>query len=97
MSNFYWAFKDYLPYIYYIKGGMGMAIVYTKLFCLLEERGISLYRLKKMTGLADGTITSMRNNTSVTTDTLSKICRALCCQPGDITEYIEDSDDLHEI
>lgn len=47
-----------------------MAIVYTKLFCLLEERGISLYRLKKMTGLADGTITSMRNNTSVTTDTL---------------------------
>ena len=74
-----------------------MAIVYTKLFCLLEERGISLYRLKKMTGLADGTITSMRNNTSVTTDTLSKICRALCCQPGDITEYIEDSDDLHEI
>ena len=28
-----------------------MAIVYTKLFCLLEERGISLYRLKKMTGL----------------------------------------------
>ena len=74
-----------------------MAIVYTKLFCLLEVRGISLYRLKKMTGLADGTITSMRNNTSVTTDTLSKICRALCCQPGDITEYIEDSDDLHEI
>lgn len=69
-----------------------MAIVYTKFFFLLKEQGISLYRLKKMTGLADATIKSMRNNSSVTTDTLCKVCRALHCQPGDIMEYVEEPD-----
>ena len=76
-----------------------MAIVYTKLFLSFRgTRDQPLSSEKTMTGLADGTITSMRNNTSVTTDTLSKILSgALLTSRADITEYIEDSDDLHEI
>ena len=70
-----------------------MAIVYTKLFSLLKKEGVSLYRLKQLTGLANATIKSMRNNSSVTADTLSKICQALHCQPGDIMEYVEDPSD----
>lgn len=67
-----------------------MAIVYTKLLLLLQERQISYYRLKKSADIAEGTMNHLRHNCSVSTETLNRVCRALQCQPGDIMEYIDD-------
>lgn len=69
-----------------------MAIVYTKLLRLLEERHISFYRLKKSADIAEGTMNHLRQNCSVSTETLNRVCRALQCQPGDIMEYIEEEE-----
>ena len=34
----------------------------------------------------------MRAGKSVTTDTIAALCRALACQPGDIMEYVDESE-----
>ena len=35
----------------------------------------------------------MKNNASVTTDVISRICKALECDTSDIMEYVEDKDE----
>lgn len=67
-----------------------MAIVYTKLMRLLEDRQISFYRLRKSINIADGTLSRLRQNRSVSMETINRICQMLQCQPGDLMEYIED-------
>ena len=69
-----------------------MAIVYHKLMRLLAERQISFYRLKKSANIADGTLSRLRHNHSVSMATIDRICRVLQCQPGDLMDYIEDSE-----
>lgn len=69
-----------------------MAIVYHKLMRLLADRQISFYRLKKSANIADGTLSSLRRNHSVSMVTIDRICRMLQCQPGDLMEYMEDSE-----
>lgn len=54
-----------------------MAIVYHKLMRLLTDRQISFYRLKKSTNIADGTLTRLRHNHSVSMATIDRICG--CC------------------
>ena len=69
-----------------------MAIVYHKLMRLLAARQISFYRLKKSANISDGTLSRLRHNHSVSMATIDRICRVLQCQPGDLMEYIEDSE-----
>ena len=70
---------------------INMAIDYHKLMSLLTDRQISFYRLKKSTNIADGTLTRLRHNHSVSMATIDRICRVLQSQPGDLMEYIEES------
>ena len=65
-------------------------IVYDKLFVLLKDRGVSTYRIRKDNIISQGTLSLLKNNKSVTIDTINKLCAVLSCQPGDILDYIPD-------
>ena len=70
-----------------------MAIVYTKLFALLKDRGYSTYKIRRENLMGQGTLTALRNGTGgLDSRTIDKLCRVLDCQPGDIMEYVEERD-----
>lgn len=59
----------------------------------LKEKGISTYVLRKNNLLGQSTITKLNNNdTSITLNNLSVICKLLNCQPADIIEYVPDKE-----
>ena len=64
-------------------------IVYDRLWKQMEEKKISQYRLGKA-GLSQSTLTRLKNNEVVTTETLDKICSLLHCRLEDIAEFIEE-------
>lgn len=68
-----------------------MAISYRKLFELLEEKGWTTYKIRKEKLLGQGTLTALKNGTGgLDSKSISKICKTLSCQPGDIMEYVPD-------
>lgn len=68
-----------------------MAIIYTKLFALLKEKGVSTYRIRKERLLSQGTLTNLRNDRGgLDAKTLNRLCKVLDCQPGDLMEYVPD-------
>ena len=62
-------------------------IVYDKLWKQMEEKKISQYRLGKA-GLSQSTLTRLKNNEVVTTETLDKICSLLHCRLEDIASGV---------
>ena len=67
-----------------------MSIKFDKLFSLMKKRELSTYRIRQENIIPQGTLTSLKNNKSVTTDTINKLCKVLNCQPGDIMEYVDE-------
>lgn len=67
-----------------------MAIKYDKLFELLQKRGYSLTYWLRQNGFHSATVTKLRKNERVNTDTINSLCKLLNCQPGDIMEYVPD-------
>ena len=68
-----------------------MAIIYTKLFALLKEKGFSTCRIRKERLLSQGTLTNLRNDRGgLDAKTLNRLCKVLDCQPGDLMEYVPD-------
>lgn len=58
----------------------------------LKDRGISTYTLRKNNLLGQSTITKLNNNdTSITLNNLSVLCKLLDCQPADLIEYVPDN------
>ena len=55
----------------------------------LKSAGYNTNRLRKEKLLSEGTIQSIREGRIVNASNLSKICKLLNCQPGDIMEYVE--------
>lgn len=68
-----------------------MAIKFKKLFSLMKKRGLSTYKIRQENIISQSALTALKNDKSVTTDTLGKLCKALNCQPGDIMEYEEET------
>ena len=62
-------------------------ISYEPLFRLLNERGISGYRLGKM-GFPLTTYHSIRRGHHVSTQTIDALCELLNCDVSDIIEFI---------
>ena len=58
----------------------------------MKEKGLTTYRIRKEKIVSENALTSMRAGKSVTTDTIAALCRALACQPGDIMEYVDESE-----
>lgn len=68
-----------------------MPFKYDKLFKLLEEKGITTYKIRKENIISQGSLTKMKNGEgNIDTRTLERLCKVLNCQPGDIMEYVED-------
>ena len=59
----------------------------------MKEKGVSQYVLIKKHKVSPGQITRLKRNESVSTHTIEMFCKILQCQPGDIMEYIEDTND----
>lgn len=65
-----------------------MPMKYDKLFALMKEKGLTTYRIRKESIISQSALTSLKAGKSVTTDTIAALCEVLCCQPGDIMEYV---------
>ena len=65
-------------------------ISFQKLFKLLADRGHSRYWLG--TQIGSSLAYKLREDRSVSSETIGKICAALNCQPGDIMEFIPRED-----
>lgn len=71
-----------------------MPITYNKLLKMLEDRGVSIYKLKTDKVIGTATIDKIRKGEGhIDTRSIESLCRYLKCQPGDIIEYVEDEDD----
>ena len=67
-----------------------MPIKYDKLFALLRENGRSETYWLRQNGFHSATVTKLRKNQTVTSETMAALCKLLNCQPGDIMEYVGD-------
>lgn len=68
-----------------------MPMNYTKLFRLLESRGMTMYTLRRDKVVGTATLEKMRKGEShIDTRSLENLCKYLGCQPGDIMEYVEE-------
>ena len=63
-------------------------IVYEKLWEKMKEAEITQYRRQKE-GFSNSTITRLKRNETVSTETIDRLCRLLQCDVGDIMEYRE--------
>lgn len=71
-----------------------MAIKFKKLFSLMRKKGLSTYKIRQENIISQSALTALKNDKSVTTDTLDKLCKALNCQPGDIMEYEDEENNV---
>lgn len=75
-----------------------MPILYGKFFDLLKQRGKTMYDLRKDKVVGVATVEKMRKATgskddgSIDTRSIDKLCEYLDCQPGDIMEYVKEEE-----
>ena len=67
-----------------------MSVSYIKVWKLLIDRDLKKKDLCEMANVSSASLTKMKNNGSVTTDVLVRICGALNCDIADIMEVISD-------
>ncbi len=63
-----------------------MPVSYKKLWILLIERGISKVQFREMAKISTATLTKLNKNEYVALEVLTRICKALECDIGDIVE-----------
>lgn len=70
-----------------------MAII-LNLDIMMAKRKIGLNELSERIGITNANLSILKNNKAkaIRFSTLEAICRELKCQPGDILEYIPDSE-----
>ena len=62
-------------------------IVFDKLWKLMEQKGVSTYKLREECGIDSKTVRRLRANENVETKTVDKLCTVLDCRVEDIMEY----------
>ena len=62
-------------------------IVFDKLWKLMEQKGVSTYKLREECGIDSKTVRRLRANENVETKTIDKLCASLDCKVEDIMEY----------
>ena len=68
-----------------------MTVSYNKLWKLLIDKKMSKAELRRATGISPNTMTKMNQDEYVALSVLSKICKALNCDIGDVVEFLNDS------
>ena len=56
----------------------------------LKKKGISQYRLIKDYGISTGTLDALRQNRSITLNTLNDLCNILQCEVSDVVKFTPD-------
>ena len=75
------------------EGSITMAIVYNMdILDALKSKGNNTNRLRKEKLLSESVIQGLRENRYITLPNISTICALLECQPGDLLEFIPDSE-----
>lgn len=74
-----------------------MAVSYNRLWKLLIDKKMSQSDMRKAAQIAPNTLTRMRKDEEVTLTVLSRICKVLDCDFGDIVEYIKDEPNVGRI
>jgi DNA-binding Xre family transcriptional regulator len=69
-----------------------MAFSYNRLWKVLIDRGMKKEQLRILAQMSPTTIAAMGKGEGVSPKVLERICAALSCQPGDIMEYVPESD-----
>lgn len=71
-----------------------MAII-LRLDRVMADRKISLNQLAEQVGISNVNLSNIKTGkiSAIRFSTLNGICRVLKCQPGDILEYVEDSNE----
>lgn len=70
-----------------------MAITFEKLLKLLNERGISIYHLKRDKVVGTATLDKLRKKEgNIDIRSIDSLCKYLNCQPGDLMEYVPDKE-----
>ena len=69
-----------------------MAVSYDRLWKLLVDKKMSKADLRKIADISPNTLTRMRKDEPVTLDLLSRICKALDVDFGEIVSYVPDAD-----
>ena len=64
-------------------------ISYEPLFKTMKEKKITSYKLQKA-GFSRATYYSIKQGTSISTNTVNQLCRILKCGVADVIEYRED-------
>ena len=64
-------------------------IVYNRLWNTMALKGVTQYKLIT-NGISHSTLSRLKKNQTVNTDTLDKLCIILKCNIDDIVEYIEE-------
>lgn len=67
-----------------------MAITYKKMWKLLVDKNMSQADLRKAAHIAPNTMTKLKRDEYVYFDVLSRVCKVLGCDYGDIIEYVPD-------
>ena len=67
-------------------------IVYNKLGDYLKSQKMKYIDLQKALGLSPSMTAKFTKNRTISTDTLNRICEYLHVQPGEIMEWIPDSE-----
>lgn len=62
----------------------------------LKDAGYSTYKIRKEKIMSESTLQKFRDGEIVNADNMALICKLLNCQPGDILEYVEDTDEKTE-
>lgn len=64
-------------------------IKYDRLWEYMDKTGVSQYRLVK-SGISNSTITRLKRNETVNTETIGKLCGILNCEVEDIMEDVKE-------
>ncbi len=65
-------------------------ITFAPFWATLKKKNISQYALIKNYGVSTGTLDALRQNRSVTLNTLNDLCNILQCPVSDIIEFVPD-------
>lgn len=65
-------------------------ITFEPLWDTLKRKGISQYTLIKQYGVSTGTMDALRQNRSITLNTLNDLCNILQCEVVDVIKFIPD-------
>ena len=65
-------------------------IIFDPLWDTMKKKNISQYYLIKQFGFSTGTLDALRQNRSITLNTLNDLCNILNCDVEDVIKYIPD-------